>query len=81
VLEVGCRRARDLRRVVVAAEPDGRGCEFRGVEVGDLVRVERPSLEPEAQPGGRRERGQVVGLDGAQVALGRDVQADRLDQP
>ena len=51
----------------------GIGAEFR-----ELVGRHLPALQLQAANGVRRELAEVIGLDGAEIALGRDMQADRL---
>ena len=49
------------------------------VEIGDLGRGERTTLERQAKPGRGRQGIQIRRVDRAQVALGGHVQANRLD--
>jgi len=78
VLEIGSAGAGCLGGVVPAPEPDGVVRMGQGLERVGLRLAERPTLGLQRADGGRGQRGPVVGLDRAEVALRRHVETDRL---
>src|SRR4029450_11073387 len=78
VVEVRRGGARVLGGLVVAAQADGPGVIGIGAELLDLVSRHQPALQLQAAHRIGRELAEVIGLDGAEIALGRDMQADRL---
>ena len=78
VVEVRRFRARILGAFVVAAQPHGFGMQRIGAERLDLIRRHQAALQFQAAHRVGRELAEIVRLDGAEIALGRDVQADGL---
>jgi hypothetical protein len=69
----------DLRLFVPQAQPDGLLKVRMLFEVAGLAFGERPSLQLQTEPRGVRQARVIRGIDGAAVALCRDMQTNRLD--
>src|SRR5215831_1439051 len=78
MVEVGRAGARILGGLVVAPQAHGLGMHRIAPEFLDLVGRHRPALQPQAAHRVGRELAEIVRLHGAEIALGRDMQADRL---
>jgi hypothetical protein len=78
VIEVGRAGARILGRFVVAPEAHGFGVQRMAAEGRDVVGRHRPALQGEAAHRIGGKLAEVVRLDGAEIALGGDMQAHRL---
>ncbi len=74
-----------LGSIIPTTQRHGIGCVRLRAETGLLFDVHRPALQHKAEDGGGAETGLVCWIDGAQIALGRDMQAngfgDRRPEP
>ena len=78
VVEVGRAGARVLGFLVVAAQAHRFGVMRIGAEGLDLVGRHQAALQLQAAHRVGRQLAEIIGLDGTEIALGRDVQADGL---
>ena len=79
MFEVRNDQARHLGLVVKPANGDGGLVMRLGLELPRFLRRERAALEFQAQQRRRRQVVLIAGFDRAQISLGRDVQADGID--